>query len=75
MIELFLGAAIIGQVNTNIDQKLVLRELAQNESQLPDSPRCMKLVACSGAHVFTCGKVVIHNTDMEVHELYRKYES
>lgn len=75
MTELFLGAAIFGQANTNIDQKLVLKELAQNESQFSGSPRCMELFACSEAHMFTCRKVAIQNTDMEVHELYRKHKS
>lgn len=75
MTELFLGAAIIGQVNTNIGQKLVLKDLAENESKFSGSPRCTEIVACSGAHRFTCGKVAVCNTDMEVHELYRKYKS
>lgn len=75
MTELFLGAAIIGQVNTNIGQKLVLKHLAQNESQFSASPRCTELVACSEVHMFACRKVAACNTDMEAHELYRKYKS
>lgn len=73
MKELFF--TITGQVNTNIDQKLVWKELAQNESQFSGSPRCVELVACSEAHMFTCRKVATSNTTMEVHELYRKYKS
>lgn len=75
MTELFLGAAIIGHVNTNIGQKLVLKDLAQKESQFSGSPRCTELVACSEAHTFACRKVAMCNTDMEVLELYRKYKS
>lgn len=75
MTELFVGAGIFGQVNTNIDQKLVLQDLAQNESQFSGSPRCTELVACSEAHMFTCRKVAIPNMDMDVHQLYGKYKA
>lgn len=73
MTELFL--AIIGQVNTNIDQKLVLKEFTQNEGQFSGSPRCVELVLCSDRRMFTCRKVATCNMAMEVHELYRKYKS